>query len=124
MDCCGSVLEPLFAVGIAFYGFPLFYPALVQGLGFTPAPITQGFLVPGLLDYMDYADVGSLTMPSPPLVVHGQQDCLFRPAIDSLRQSYQAIGKPEPFDRLFFNGPHEFPLQAQWQMADWFARWV
>src|SRR2546430_12520312 len=34
-------------------------------------------------------------------------------AVDSLRQSYQAIGKPERFDTLFFNGAHKFPLQAQ-----------
>jgi hypothetical protein len=45
-------------------------------------------------------------------------------AIDSLRQSYQAIGKPERFDTLLFNGPHKFPLQAQRKMMDWFDRWV
>jgi hypothetical protein len=46
---------------------------------------------------MDYPDVGSLAMPSALLVVHGQQDSSFPPdgvraAINSLRQSYQAIG--------------------------------
>ena len=86
-------------------------------------------MVPGLLEYMDYPDVGSLAMPSPLLVVHGQQDSLFPPdgvkaAVDSLRQCYQAIGKPERFDTLFFNGPHKFPFQAQWKMMDWFDRWV
>jgi hypothetical protein len=39
-------------------------------------------------------------------------------AVDNLRQSYQAIGKPERFDTLFFNGPHKFPLQIQWKMMD------
>jgi MFS family permease len=32
-------------VGIIFYGFPVFYPALVAGLGFTRAQVTQGFLL-------------------------------------------------------------------------------
>ena len=86
-------------------------------------------MVPGLLEYLDYPDIGSLAMPSALLVVHGQQDSLFPPdgvkaAVDSLRQSYQAIGKPERFDTLFFNGPHKFPLQAQRKMVDWFDQWV
>ena len=86
-------------------------------------------MVPGLLEYLDYPDIGSLVMPSALLVVHGQQDSLFPPdgvkaAVDSLRQSYQAIGKPERFDTLFFNGPHKFPLQAQRKMVDWFDHWV
>jgi len=86
-------------------------------------------MVPGLLEYMDYPDIGSLAMPSALLVVHGQQDSLFPPdgvkaAVDSLRQSYRAIGKPERFDTLFFNGPHKFSLEAQRKMMDWFDRWV
>jgi MFS family permease len=40
-----AFLNLFFAVGIIFYGFPVFYPALVQGLGFTRAQITQGFLL-------------------------------------------------------------------------------
>lgn len=34
-----------FAVGIIFYGFPVFYPAFVSDLGFTRAEVTQGFLL-------------------------------------------------------------------------------
>jgi len=86
-------------------------------------------MVPGLLEYMDYPDVGSLSMPTPLLVVHGQQDNLFPPdgvkaAIENLRRCYHAIGRPERFDTLFFVGPHKFPLQAQQKMMDWFDRWV
>jgi dienelactone hydrolase len=86
-------------------------------------------MVPGLLEYMDYPDVASLTMPNPLLVVHGQKDSLFPPdgvkaAIDNLRSCYQAIGKPERFDTMFFDGPHKFPLRAQQKMMDWFDRWV
>jgi MFS family permease len=36
-------LNLFFAVGIIFYGFPVFYPAFVQSLGFTRAQVTQGF---------------------------------------------------------------------------------
>jgi MFS family permease len=38
-------LNLFFAVGIIFYGFPVFYPAFVQSLGFTRAQVTQGFLL-------------------------------------------------------------------------------
>ena len=34
-----------FAVGIIFYGFPVFYPAFVESLGFLRAQVTQGFLL-------------------------------------------------------------------------------
>ncbi|MEO6802316.1 MAG: MFS transporter [Granulicella sp.] len=40
-----AFLNLFFAVGIIFYGFPVFYPALVSGLGFTRAQVTQGFLL-------------------------------------------------------------------------------
>ena len=40
-----AFLNLFFAVGIIFYGFPVFYPALVAGLGFTRAEVTQGFLL-------------------------------------------------------------------------------
>ncbi len=40
-----AFLNLFFAVGIIFYGFPVFYPAFVTSLGFTHAQVTQGFLV-------------------------------------------------------------------------------
>jgi MFS family permease len=40
-----AFLNLFFAVGIIFYGFPVFYPALVEALGFTRAQVTQGFLI-------------------------------------------------------------------------------
>ncbi len=40
-----AFLNLFFAVGIIFYGFPVFYPALVEALGFTRAQVTQGFLL-------------------------------------------------------------------------------
>jgi dienelactone hydrolase len=84
---------------------------------------------PGLLDDLDYPDVGSLTMPNPLMVVHGWQDSLFPPegvraAFASLAQGYEAIGKPERFKTVTFDGPHKFPLEAQKEMIEWFDRWV
>jgi len=86
-------------------------------------------MIPGLLEYLDYPDIATLAMPCPLLVVHGQQDTLFPPegakaAMDTLRQSYQAIGQPQRFNALIFEGPHKFPLAAQQKMMDWFDRWV
>jgi len=40
-----AFLNLFFAVGIIFYGFPVFYPALVSELGLTRAQVTQGFLL-------------------------------------------------------------------------------
>src|SRR5258708_36077973 len=40
-----AFLNLFFAVGIIFYGFPVFYPALADSLGFTRAQLTQGFLL-------------------------------------------------------------------------------
>jgi MFS family permease len=44
-----SFLNLFFTVGFIFYGFPVFYPALVSALGFTRAQVTQGFLLGFLL---------------------------------------------------------------------------
>ncbi|HXN97051.1 MAG TPA: MFS transporter, partial [Candidatus Acidoferrales bacterium] len=44
-----AFLNLFFAVGIIFYGFPVFYPAFVESLGFTRAQVTQGFLLGFLL---------------------------------------------------------------------------
>ena len=40
-----AFLNLFFAVGIIFYGFPVFYPAFVSSLGFTRTQVTQGFLL-------------------------------------------------------------------------------
>ena len=40
-----AFLNLFFAVGIIFYGFPVFYPSFVNSLGFTRAQVTQGFLL-------------------------------------------------------------------------------
>ena len=40
-----AFLNLFFAVGIVYYGFPVFYPSMVDSLGFTRAQLTQGFLV-------------------------------------------------------------------------------
>jgi MFS family permease len=40
-----AFLNLFFVVGIVFYGFPVFYPALVESLHFTRAQVTQGFLL-------------------------------------------------------------------------------
>jgi MFS family permease len=42
-------LNLFFAVGIIFYGFPVFYPEFVADLNFTRAQVTQGFLLGFLL---------------------------------------------------------------------------
>lgn len=39
-----AFLNLFFAVGVVFYGFPVFYPLLVKSLGFTHAEVTEGFL--------------------------------------------------------------------------------
>ncbi|HYA24867.1 MAG TPA: MFS transporter [Terriglobales bacterium] len=38
-------LNLFFSVGIIYYGFPVFYPSMVDSLGFTRSQLTQGFLL-------------------------------------------------------------------------------
>ncbi|HKS95295.1 MAG TPA: MFS transporter [Terriglobia bacterium] len=40
-----AFLNLFFSVGIIYYGFPVFYPSLVQSLGFTRAQLIQGFFI-------------------------------------------------------------------------------
>jgi MFS family permease len=40
-----AFLNLFFVVGIIFYGFPVFYPALIEALHFTRSQVTQGFLL-------------------------------------------------------------------------------
>lgn len=40
-----TFLNLFFTVGVIYYGFPVFYPSLVDSLGFTRAQLTQGFLL-------------------------------------------------------------------------------
>lgn len=96
--------------------------------GFEPHTIISG-VTPGLLKYLDYPDVGSLTMPNPLMVVHGWRDTLFPTqgvlsAFSTLRQCYEAVGKPERFTTYTYDGPHKFPARAQQLMLEWFNRWV
>ena len=70
-----------------------------------------------------------LSMPNPLMVVHGWRDELFPPegvrvAFENLTRCYQAIGKPECFQTVTFDGPHSYPVHAQQQMIAWFDRWV
>jgi len=86
-------------------------------------------VTPGLLKYLDYPDVGSLTIPNPLMVVHGWRDGLFSTqgvlsAFSTLRQCFEAIGKPERFTTYTYDGPHKFPARAQQLMLEWFNRWV
>ena len=40
-----AFLNLFFSVGIVYYGFPVFYPSIVDSLGFTRSQLTQGFLL-------------------------------------------------------------------------------
>ena len=40
-----AFLNLFFSVGIVYYGFPVFYPSMIDSLGFTRAQLTEGFLM-------------------------------------------------------------------------------
>ena len=40
-----AFLNLFFSVGILYYGFPVFYPSMVDSLGFSRSQLTQGFLI-------------------------------------------------------------------------------
>lgn len=49
-------------MGIIFYGFPVFYPALVSSLGFTRAQLTQGFLLGFLIAGLPFGLVAGVVI--------------------------------------------------------------
>src|SRR5204863_10124798 len=53
-----AFLNLFFAVGIIFYGFPVFYPAFVESLGFLRAQVTQGFLLGFLVAVLPFRFLG------------------------------------------------------------------
>ena len=57
-----AFLNLFFAVGIIFYGFPVFYPALVSSLGFTRAQLTQGFLLGFLIAGLPFGLVAGVVI--------------------------------------------------------------
>ena len=40
-----AFLNLFFTVGIVYYGFPVFYPYIVESLGYTRAQVTKGFFI-------------------------------------------------------------------------------
>jgi MFS family permease len=40
-----AFLNLFFSVGIVYYGFPVFYPSMIDSLGFSRAQLTEGFLM-------------------------------------------------------------------------------
>ncbi len=57
-----AFLNLFFAVGIIFYGFPVFYPALAESLGFTRAQLTQGFLLGFLIAGLPFGLVAGVVI--------------------------------------------------------------
>jgi hypothetical protein len=51
-----AFLNLFFAVGINFYGFPVFYAALTDSLGFSRATLTQGFLLGFLIAGLPFCE--------------------------------------------------------------------
>jgi hypothetical protein len=60
-----AFLNLFFAVGIIFYGFPVFYPALAEALGFTRAQLTQGFLLGFLIVGLPFGLVAGAVIVAP-----------------------------------------------------------
>jgi MFS family permease len=57
-----AFLNLFFAVGIIFYGFPVFYPALADSMGFSRAQLTQGFLLGFLIAGLPFGVVAGVVI--------------------------------------------------------------
>ena len=66
-----AFLNLFFAVGIIFYGFPVFYPAFVESLGFTRAQVTQGFLLGFLVAGLPFGFLARDVALATPIVLPG-----------------------------------------------------
>jgi len=68
-------------------------------------------VIPGLLQFGDTPEIGSLIAPRPVIWEAGRQDALMVPgwlekASERIRQAYVAAGKPENFEVHRFDGGH------------------
>lgn len=70
-------------------------------------------VIPGLLQFGDTPEIGSLIAPRPAIWEVGRKDKLIPPgwmekAADRLRSAYSAAGKPDAFQIHSFDGGHEW----------------
>ena len=90
-----------------------------NGIGFTK-------LVPGLYNDLDWPDVGGLHLPGCLLTFNGLQDKLYpleaaKAAVEKLQRIFAKAGANANYEGVFFDGPHEFNLDAQEKAFAWLA---
>lgn len=91
-----------------------------NGIGFTK-------LVPGLYNDLDWPDLAGLHWPGHLMTINGLQDKLYpieaaRNAVEKIKRVFAKLGAPENYERVFFDGPHEFNRDMQELAFDWMRR--
>lgn len=82
--------------------------------------------VPGILQYVEMADLAALIAPRALLIEAGTDDPIFpvgevRIASEQVARVYQLLGAADHFDQDIFQGGHRFSGNKAF---DWFARWL
>jgi dienelactone hydrolase len=86
-------------------------------------------IIPGLYRHMDHPDIAALAIPTPLMVINGQQDALFeqagmRAAHEKLAQCYAKAGVSSHFRSIIEDQPHQFNADRQADAWEWFKRWL
>lgn len=86
-------------------------------------------LVPGLVRYMDYADVASLACPKPALFFNGTRDKLFpvkgvEDAYYIMRNVWKEQGADDRLITKFWDEKHFYNVQMQRETLQFFDKWL
>lgn len=85
--------------------------------------------VPGQYRFLDLPDVASLTVPHPLLVLNCARDALFtregmEAAADRIQRVYDRLGARDRFRMSFYDVPHQFNAEMQYEAFEWLGRWL
>lgn len=90
------------------------------GIGYTK-------LVPGLYGDLDWPDLAGLHLPGHLMTINGTKDFLFplkasQDAVNKIKRIFDKAGKPDRYEGVFFDGPHEFNIEMQEKAFVWLGR--
>ena len=90
---------------------------LRNSIGFTK-------LVPGLYNDLDWPDLAGLHLPGRLMTINGLQDILYplkaqQDAVGKVIRIFAKAGRPDDYESVFFDGPHEFNIAMQERAFAW-----
>ena len=115
-----TIVEPRITVAVLSGAFSSFRSSIMSTIH------CDCNYLPGILQYVEMADLAALIAPRPLLIEAGTQDPIFpvdevKLASTQVARVYALLGMPERFDQDIFEGGHRFSGKKTF---DWFAHWL